>query len=60
MFSYFFEQTIYFLENVARFLFSLSDLLKSFTENSIDNSGLVIFVCILLIIKRRKKRVYES
>jgi hypothetical protein len=60
MLSYFFEQMIHFLENVARFLFSLIDLLKSVRENGIDNSGLLIFVCILLIIKRKKKRVYES
>ena len=60
MLSHFFEQMTNFLEIVARFLFYLSDLLKSLNDNDFGNYGFVIFVCICLIFKKRKKRLYES
>lgn len=60
MLSHFFEQMINFLEIVARFLVYLSDLLKSLNEIDFGNYGLVIFVCICLVFKKRKKRLYES
>ena len=59
MLSYFFEQMINFFENVARFLTCLSDLLKFLRDNGFSNYALLIFVCICLIIKKRK-RLYES
>ena len=60
MLSHFFEQAINFIEIVARFLFYLSDLLKLFRDNDFGNYGLVIFVCIYLVVKKKKKRLYES
>ena len=60
MLSNFFEQMINFLEIVARFLFYLSDLLKSLNDNASSNYALVIFVCICLALKKRKKRLYDS
>jgi len=60
MLSHFFEQTINFIEIAARFLFYLSDLLKSFRDNDFGNYGFVIFVCICLVAKKKKKRLYES
>lgn len=60
MLSHFFEQMINFIEIVARFLFYLSDLVKSFMHLDFDSYGLVIFVCICLVFKKKKKRLYES
>ena len=60
MLSHFFEQTINFIVIVARFLSGLSDLLKSLNDNDFGNYGLVIFVCICLVFKKKKKRLYES
>lgn len=60
MLSHFFEQMINFLEIVARFLFYLSDLLKSLNDNDFGNYAFGIFVCICLVFKKRKKRIYDS
>jgi hypothetical protein len=60
MLSHFFEQIINLIEIVARFLSYLSDLLKSFRYLDLDNYGLVIFVCLCLVFKKKKKRFYES
>jgi len=60
MLSHFFEQMINFLEIVAWFLFYLIDLLKSIKDNDFGNYVLVIFVCICLVFKKKKKRLYES
>ena len=60
MLSHFFEQMINLLEIVARFLFHVSDLLKSLNDQELRNYALGIFVCMCLVLKKRKKRVYES
>jgi hypothetical protein len=60
MLSHFFEQTINYIETLARFLFHVSDLLKSFMYLDFDNYGFVIFVCICLVFKKKKKRLYEG
>jgi len=60
MLSHFFEQMINYLETVARFLFYLSDLLKSLNDTGFNNYGLIIFVCIYLVVKKKKRRLYES
>ena len=60
MLSRFFEQMINFIEIVARFLSYLSDLLKLFRDYDFGNYGFVIFVCICLLVKKKKKRLYES
>ena len=60
MLSHFFEQMINYLETVARFLFYLSDLLKSLNDIGFNNYGLIIFVCIYLVVKKKKRRLYES
>lgn len=60
MLSHFFEQAINSIETVARFLFYLSDLLKLFRDNDPGNYGFMIFVCICLVVKKKKRRLYES
>jgi hypothetical protein len=60
MLSHFFEQMINFIEIIARFLVYLSDLLRLFRDNDFGNYGFVIFVCVCLAVKNKKKRLYES
>ena len=56
MLSYFFEQMISFFESLARIFTYLSDWLKFLQNNGFSNYVLLIFVCMIFIIKRENRK----